>query len=138
MGKYDDIINLERPKSNYPKMDLIKRSSQFAPFSALTGYDDEINEVGRLVSKKQELTEDMEEQISQNLNIIKRHISEKPKVKITYFIKDQHKDGGVYKTIICTIKKIDEIKKEILLFDNLIIKLENIKEISLDYNGSML
>ena len=45
MGKYDEIINLNRPNSNHPKMDLIKRSAQFAPFSALEGYEDEIKDL---------------------------------------------------------------------------------------------
>lgn len=44
MGKYDDIINLSRPKSKYPKMSLEQRSAQFAPFAAVIGYDDMVKE----------------------------------------------------------------------------------------------
>lgn len=41
--KYDDIINLEHHKSKkHPPMSLYARSSQFAPFAALTGYEDKI------------------------------------------------------------------------------------------------
>ena len=39
--KYDDIINLEYHKSTKHKpMSLYARSCQFAPYSALTGYED--------------------------------------------------------------------------------------------------
>ena len=44
-NKYNDIINLPHHVSNkHPKMTLKSRAAQFAPFAALTGYDDEIKE----------------------------------------------------------------------------------------------
>lgn len=47
-GKYDDIINLEHPTSKkHPRMDAINRAGQFAPFAALTGLDDAIEETGK-------------------------------------------------------------------------------------------
>ena len=43
--KYDDIINMEHPTSKvHPRMDAITRAAQFAPFKALTGLEDEIDE----------------------------------------------------------------------------------------------
>ena len=47
MGKYDDIINLKRPASKHPKMSLYQRSAQFAPYSALTGYERQVKETAR-------------------------------------------------------------------------------------------
>ena len=46
MGEYDDIINLPHyePK-NHPRMSMWKRAAQFAPFAALTGYDDAIKDL---------------------------------------------------------------------------------------------
>ena len=45
---YDDIINLPRHVSpNRPKMAMIDRAAQFAPFAALTGYDKAIDETAR-------------------------------------------------------------------------------------------
>ena len=43
MGNYDDIINLPHyePK-HHPRMTMWNRAAQFAPFSALTGYEDAI------------------------------------------------------------------------------------------------
>lgn len=46
MGKYDDIINLPHHVSKkHPQMSLHDRAAQFAPFAALTGYDEEVREV---------------------------------------------------------------------------------------------
>ena len=57
MSKYDDIINLPHyePK-NHKRMSIESRSSQFAPFSALTGYEDEVKETARLTDKEISLT----------------------------------------------------------------------------------
>ena len=47
MKNYDDIINLSRPISKYPKMTLYQRSAQFASFSALNGYEEQVKETAR-------------------------------------------------------------------------------------------
>ncbi|MGN0188285.1 MAG: hypothetical protein ACI395_02095 [Candidatus Cryptobacteroides sp.] len=47
MGRYDDIINMEHHTSKrHPKMPLSDRAAQFAPFAALTGYEDMIERTG--------------------------------------------------------------------------------------------
>ena len=44
-GKYDDIIDLPHPEpQTHPRMAMRDRAAQFAPFAALTGYDDLICE----------------------------------------------------------------------------------------------
>ena len=44
MGHYDDIINLPHHVSKrHPQMSMWNRAAQFAPFAALTGYEDAIN-----------------------------------------------------------------------------------------------
>ncbi len=49
MGKYDDIINLKRPISkNHAPMPIENRAAQFAPFAALTGYDDAVDEAKKI------------------------------------------------------------------------------------------
>ena len=42
--KYDDIINLPRPESKYPRMPRANRAAQFSPFAALTGHEEAIRE----------------------------------------------------------------------------------------------
>ena len=48
-GKYDDIIDLPHHTSpRHPRMPARDRAAQFAPFSALTGYGEVIDETARL------------------------------------------------------------------------------------------
>ena len=52
-NKYDDIINLPYEKSKtHPHMSNSDRAAQFAPFAALTGYEELIRETARLTQKK--------------------------------------------------------------------------------------
>lgn len=44
-NSYDDIINMEHHVSKkHMQMPLKDRAAQFAPFAALTGFDEEVNE----------------------------------------------------------------------------------------------
>lgn len=53
MHNYEGIINLSHHVSKKRKpMSLKKRSAQFAPFSALKGYQEKINEINRLNDRK--------------------------------------------------------------------------------------
>lgn len=52
MDNYKDIINLSRPVSKKPKMSLEQRSAQFASFSALTGYEELVNETIKLTNQR--------------------------------------------------------------------------------------
>ncbi len=54
-GKYDDIINLPHHVSKkHKQMSLENRAAQFAPFAALTGYHDEIEEVAKIINEKED------------------------------------------------------------------------------------
>ena len=106
MKKYDEIINLSRPKSKHPQMTLEQRSAQFAPFSALTWYEGQIKETARLTDKRLELDEEAKSILDTKIQIIKEKIAQQPQIEITYFIPDKQKEGGKYVTIENKIKKI--------------------------------
>ena len=58
--KYEDIINLPHHESKkHPRMSLEARSAQFAPFAALTGYDEAIKETARQTEKRIEINEEV-------------------------------------------------------------------------------
>lgn len=57
-NKYDDIIGLPHPvSSTHPHMSLHDRAAQFAPFAALTGYDEAIDETGRSFNNRMKESE---------------------------------------------------------------------------------
>ncbi len=126
MGEYDDIINLSRPKSKKLKMDLIQRANIFNPFAALEGFAGAINESGRVVLKKEDLTEDKIADLNNKLNYISSH--KNVKATITYFLKDKYKEGGVYKTIVGTITKFN-LNDTFIIIENEKIKFEDLVEI---------
>ena len=52
-AKYGDILNLPHHVSEtHPPMPIADRAAQFAPFAALTGYKEAIEETERLAEKK--------------------------------------------------------------------------------------
>jgi len=47
-NKYDDIIKLAHPVSKkHPQMSIYNRAAQFAPFKALDGFEDEIDDTAK-------------------------------------------------------------------------------------------
>lgn len=120
MGRYSDIINLPHHVSkNHRQMSIYDRSAQFAPFAALTGYDESINEASRYVDKKVELGIDKQEEIREKLSYLSSHINEKKTVSIIYFLKDKKKDGGSYINYHGLVSKIDQ-DNQLLIIDKVI------------------
>lgn len=132
MNNYDDIINMPHHVSKTRKpMSLQNRSAQFAPFSALTGYDEKVREVARETSRKIELDDGIKLMLNEKLCLIKNDIKLRPRVTITYFARDSKKKGGQYKTITSNVKIVDEVYKRIVLIDNTIISFDNIIDIKI-------
>ncbi len=131
MSKYDDIIHLPHHVSNkHPRMSIKARSAQFAPFSALTGYEDEVKETARLTNERLDLDAETKANLDIKIQIILEHIIARPTVSITYFIPDTKKDGGKYVTAVGNIKKVDKYKQVIILEDKTEIPISEI--ISID------
>ena len=132
-GKYDDIIHLPRPVSQrHARMTIQDRVAQFAPFAALTGYDDVIEESGRLTDRRIELDEGEIARLNEALNSIRERLADRPRVRLICFQADSRKAGGAYRTVTVRVKKLDEHEKNLLLEDGSIIPLEQIFDIELD------
>ena len=134
MNKYDNIINLPHHVSKTRKpMSLYNRAAQFAPFAALTGYDDAIKETARLTEQKIELSDELKNMLNQKIKMIIENIKLQPEVVITYFVHDNKKSGGVYKTISGNVKRIDEVEKCIIFTNKLKIKVSDLLNIVLNF-----
>ena len=133
-GPYDDILSLPHHISaTRPHMSAIDRAAQFSPFAALTGYDAVIKETARSTVDRIELEEDAKAVINDWLRMLKEQINKHANVSITYFKKDNKKDGGEYVTISSRVKKIDEFMGVVALSDGMIIPFEDIFRIDGDF-----
>ena len=100
-----------------PHMSLYDRAAQFASFDALSGYADMVREEQRLTDSQVELQDYELQQLNQKLNLISDVIADgyKPTVTITYFVPDDKKAGGSYVDITDSVKRIDLVKRQVVL-----------------------
>ena len=87
-------------------MAMEKRAAQFAPFAALTGYDAAVLEAARYTDGRIELDEGSREALDRRFQLLRDHILELPKITVTYFIPDQRKSGGAYRTVTGHAKRL--------------------------------
>lgn len=128
--RYDDIINLPHHQSTErAHMSLHDRAAQFAPFAALAGHEEAIEETARLTEERITLDETTIASLNEILYEISMHLHEHWKVSITYFRPDPRKKGGAYLTDIGTVKKIDMINKCIVMDSGMKIAMEQIVKI---------
>ena len=109
---YGDIIDHPHWESpTHPPMSLYDRAAQFAPFAALSGYDDMIDEEARLVDNKIELGEEEWEELNRKLALIDESIRQgvRPVAGITYFVPDPLKPGGLYQTVTEKVRRVDAV-----------------------------
>lgn len=125
--RYDDIISLPHHQSTErAHMSLHDRAAQFAPFAALTGHEEAIEETARITDEKIILDETVIDRINETLYEISLHLSEKWNVSISYFKPDTLKQGGAYLTDVGSIKRIDAIEKLVIMDSGIKIKMEQI------------
>ena len=131
--QYDDIINLPHHISKkHPQMSLYARSAQFAPFAALTGYEEAVKETARETNERIDIEDELKSILDGKLQIILEQIKNHPEISITYFIADSKKNGGEYVTITGLVKKVDLYNQYIYLIDNTEIPINEIIDISGD------
>ena len=131
--EYEDIIDLPPHVSRKrPKMSIMNRAAQFAPFAALTGHEAAVKETARQTQEKIQLDQYIKDGLNNKLQIIDDQLKEHPEIEITYFQPDQKKDGGVYTTSIVIVKKIDKYEKLVVMEEGTTIYLDHIIKIEGD------
>lgn len=149
---YSEIFNLPhweptstnpRGQLSHPRMDITKRAAMFASFDALVGYKEAVTETARTTDGRIELSESELEELGRRLTIIIDRMEEgtdngelpsgivragdiPPTVTITYFVPDQLKDGGEYRTITGAVTKIDLYQRLLFLSDGTIVCIDDI------------
>ena len=109
-------------------MSLRDRAAQFAPFSALTGYDDVIDETARLTDGRIELSEDARALLDVKQRLLQRRIAERPRVTVVHFVADQRKTGGAYRSFTGNLIRMDETSREMVFADGTRIKTSDVIE----------
>lgn len=130
VGKYDDMIDMKNPTPTCrPRMSMVDRGAQFAPFAALTGYEAVVEEAARLTDVRLELSEDMKTMLNDKMQMILDNLEKEPFVTITHFVPDKRKAGGAYVEVSGIVERIDEYERCIVMTEGTKLPIEQIRAI---------
>ena len=129
---YDDMISQDYHKSKrHAWMPQIERGAQFAPFAALTGHREMIQESERVTEDKKIIDQQQWDCLNQKIAYILLMNGNHPPVTIKYFVPDQNKVGGQYQLLTSSILKIDTCQKLLIMSGGMKIPLNNIYDIDI-------
>ena len=118
MNSDRDLLSCARPRTERrAPMPLKNRAAQFAPFAALTGYDDAVRETERQTDRRPEIGEDRAEILDRRLRWLRDHPDTMSEITVKWFVPDIRKDGGVCRTRTCRAKQLDAQHGVLLLED---------------------
>lgn len=124
---YADIINLPHHElTTRQRMPQINRAASFSPFAALTRYDDQVKEAGRLTDERIELDDGTISTLNDKLNYAVSLSDEQPEISVTYFKPDSKKNGGEYVTHTGVIKRVEEYERKLIFTDKTVIPIDDI------------
>ena len=130
--EYADIIDRAHPVSaKHPPMSRLNRAAQFAPFAALTGYDDLIRESERETDACTELDESRIEALNRRLVWLLRQ-ADPPEASFTFFVPDGKKAGGAYETVSGRLLRYDPLSRSVTLSSGETLFIDDIREIACD------
>lgn len=115
---YADIIDLEwEPKRKHPRMSLHDRAAQFAPFAALSGYDEMVTEEARITEQQAEPSGEELERLNRRFTRLSALLAEgaRPRVTVLLFVPDEKKAGGRYETVSGEVRRLDPVMKKLIL-----------------------
>ncbi len=124
---YGDILHCPHPISTrHATMTKLDRAAQFAPFAALTGYEDAISEEARLTEPRIWQEESCRQDLDRVCRYLQDCIKEQPVITVTYFQPDTRKTGGAYRTVTQRLKKLNEYDRCLVLCTGQEISVEDI------------
>ena len=114
--KYRDMIDLPYPgESKHTRMPVRDRAAQFAE---------------RITEKRIVLDEYEKEKLNEKLRLLLEKQESRPEITVTFFVPDEKKDGGAYRTISGHIKRVDEESHCLILEEGERILLEDIFDLA--------
>ena len=126
MGKkaerYSDIIDLPHHQSaRRPHMSVYNRAAQFAPFAALTGYDQMVQDTAgmQLNDEKKVLSYDARQVLDEKLQILREYLKEHPEIEVIFYDDKAGVNGGAYRFVSGNLKKFEERPVALILEQNL-------------------
>ena len=129
--KYEKIINLPHHVSKTrPQMSISDRAAQFAPYSALSGYEDAVEETARLTYRRIELDEYEKEKINSDLTSLLASPNGRL-IRLTYFCPDRYKNGGAYVSVTGELSYVNEVKRELVLIGGYRVIIDEISELKI-------
>lgn len=129
---YKDMLDMPHHVSDSrAQMPRANRAVQFAPFSAVVGYEAAVNEAARYTDQRKELDEMEKAVIDGQLRDIEIRLHEEPMIAVVYFEPDEKKTGGSYITRTGNVKKLDSYSREVVFMDEFRIAVEQIYSIEM-------
>ena len=111
MLRDQELLEMERPVSaRHAPMRRCDRA-------ALSGFDETVQEAGRLTQAQIELAENEREALNDALVRLAARLPEQPEVRLTYFQPDAKKSGGTYRTILTRVRRLDANAQVLVLTD---------------------
>ena len=134
---YDDIIGLKRPFSRYRRMPRPERAVQFAPFAALTGHEEILQETARPTDGCPRLEEDERSLLDARLQLLRLLLPGRPWVTVTWFEPDGKKAGGTCLTATGQALRLKEEPPRLVFSDGREVLLERVLALGGDFAGGM-
>ena len=130
--KGEAFYSMPHPEpKKHKRMPLNNRAAQFAPFAALTGYDEQIAETVRTTDGRISMAEDLCEDIYRNLQILFFAVPRPSCATVTYFVPDLFKSGGKYVTVCGTVTAVNREARTVTV-EGVEISLDAITDLALN------
>lgn len=123
---HSDIISLPGPTLHHKRMARLERAAQFAPFAALTGYEDMLTESARETERDRQLGRDEREELDRKLSDC---LLTQREAVFTCFVPDEKKDGGMTVTYRAGARRLLLNENALILTDGTRIDLDSLRDI---------
>ena len=122
MNSYADMLNHPRYGLRHHRpMPEMSRAAQFSAFAALSGFDEEIGEAGRLTDFREGQSEDDLAELDEAFRRLLELAPERPLVTVVCFQPDARKTGGSYVTCKGHFRHYDAEANRLLFTEGLVL-----------------